>query len=191
MDPLEPSASRGPQATASRAIDHGVADRKPDTGTVAYRDTMSEDGSVVAPVAAVPADSTYLFRVRENGADQSDSNDGSDEERAVDEAILTTVDDRVVGYVNRCMHFRHIRLDKGDGAPVRNGELVCSNHGAMFESATGECTHGPCEGAVLEEIDVETRNGDVHLVDDDYTYVGDGPIESDTADLASTSNVEF
>jgi nitrite reductase/ring-hydroxylating ferredoxin subunit len=147
--------------------------------------SMGEDGSVVAAVSAVPPDSTYLFRVRENG-----STSGEDS-GTVDEAILTKVDGTVVGYVNRCMHFRHIRLDKGDGAPVRNGELVCSNHGAMFESATGECTHGPCEGAVLETIDIETQDGDVHLVDSDYHYVGDGPIESDPADLASTSNVEF
>jgi len=135
-------------------------------------------GTVIASVDAVPADSTYLFRVR----------DGDGE---VDEAILTRLADGVVGYLNRCMHFRHIRIDKGDGAPLRDGELVCSNHGAMFERDGGLCTYGPCEGAVLETVETETRDGDVYLVDEGYEYVGDGGVETDPTDLASRSNREF
>ena len=80
---------------------------------------------------------------------------------------------------------------KGSGAPKRNGELVCSNHGAMFDEESGLCTYGPCEDAVLDDIETETRDGDVYLVDDDYEYVGDGPVETDPADLASRSNREF
>lgn len=137
---------------------------------------MSE---AIASVEEVPTETTYLFRVRD-----VESGD-------VDEAILTRLSDGVVGYVNRCMHFRHIRLDKGAGAPFRDGEVVCSNHGAMFEADTGTCTYGPCAGAVLQSLSTEERAGDVYLVDDDYEYVGDGAIETDPADLASTSNVEF
>jgi len=136
------------------------------------------DGTVIASAEAVPGDSTYLFRVRTETGD-------------VDEAILTRLADGVVGYLNRCMHFQHIRIDKGSGAPKRNGELVCSNHGAMFDEESGLCTYGPCEDAVLDDIETETRDGDVYLVDDDYEYVGDGPVETDPADLASRSNREF
>jgi len=136
------------------------------------------EGTVIASADAVPADSTYLFRVR-------------DADGEVDEAILTRLADGVVGYLNRCMHFRHIRIDKGDGAPLRDGELVCSNHGAMFEQDGGRCTYGPCEGAVLETVETETRDGDVYLVDDDYEYVGAGGVETDPTDLASRSNREF
>ncbi|QDX39691.1 Rieske (2Fe-2S) protein [Salarchaeum sp. JOR-1] len=135
------------------------------------------DGERITAAATVPADSTFLFTV-----------DGEDGE---DEAVLTRAEDGVEGYVNRCMHFTHIRLDKGSGAPVRNGELVCANHGAMFEQDTGVCTFGPCEGAQLDRIDIDVRDGGVYLVDDDYAFVRTGGIESDPADLASTSNVEF
>ncbi|MGB9986396.1 Rieske (2Fe-2S) protein [Salarchaeum japonicum] len=135
------------------------------------------DGDRITAAANVPADSTFLFTVR--------TDDGEDE------AVLTRSADGIEGYVNRCMHFTHIRLDKGSGAPVRDGEVICANHGAMFEQDTGTCTFGPCEGAQLDRIDIETREGGVYLTDDAYEFVRDGGIESDPADLTSTSNVEF
>jgi nitrite reductase/ring-hydroxylating ferredoxin subunit len=136
------------------------------------------EGTLVAAVDDVPAETTRLFRVR-------------DDDGEVDEAMLTRLRDGVVAYVNRCMHFQHIRIDKGDGAEMRNGELVCENHAAMFEADSGVCTYGPCEGAVLDTVDTATRDGDVYLVDDDYEYVGDGPMERDPADMTSQSNVEW
>jgi len=136
------------------------------------------DGTVIASAEDVPGDSTYLFRVRTETGD-------------VDEAILTRLADGVVGYLNRCMHFQHIRIDKGSGAPKRNGELVCSNHGAMFDEESGLCTYGPCEDAVLDDIETETRDGDVYLVDDAYEYVGDGPLDDGDGASTSESNVEW
>jgi nitrite reductase/ring-hydroxylating ferredoxin subunit len=88
-------------------------------------------------------------------------------------------------------HFTHIKLDKGSGAPLRDGEVVCANHGAMFDIETGECTFGPCDGAFLNEIAVTVADGGVYLADDDCEYVGPGPIETDPTDLSSTSNIEF
>jgi hypothetical protein len=61
----------------------------------------------------------------------------------------------------------------------------------MFDAESGRCTYGPCEGATLDGVETETRDGDVYLVDDEYEYVGDGAIESDPADLTSRSNREF
>ncbi|MFB6191790.1 MAG: Rieske (2Fe-2S) protein [Haloarculaceae archaeon] len=133
----------------------------------------------IVPVDDVEADDTVLYRVREHG---------SDEER---EAILIRIDGTVASWLNYCQHFTHIRLDKGDGAPVRDGEIVCANHGAMFDAGTGLCTFGPCEGAYLTPVEVTTRDGTVYLADDDYEFVGLGPIETDEFDLSSTSNVEF
>ena len=136
-------------------------------------------GEPVAALADVPSDGTLLFRVEsvETG-----------EER---EAILVRADGSVAGWLNDCQHFTHIRLDKGDGAPVRDGELVCTNHGAMFEADTGLCTFGPCEGAFLNAVDVKVEDGAVLLSDPDYAYAGPGGIETDDWDLGSTSNVEF
>jgi len=136
--------------------------------------------TAIVATEAVPDGSSHLFRVRsvESG-----------EER---EAILVRLDDGVSGWLNYCQHMTHIKLDKGSGATLRNGEILCANHGAMFESDSGRCTYGPCEGAYLDAVGVEVRDGMVHLVDDGYEYVGPGPLEeSDPGDLSSTSNLEF
>jgi nitrite reductase/ring-hydroxylating ferredoxin subunit len=138
-----------------------------------------ETGERITAVEEVPDDTTFLFTVRDEESGERD------------EAILTRLDDEITGWLNRCMHFQHIRLDKGSGAPKRDGELVCANHGALFEDDTGRCTHGPCEGAYLNAVEVETRDGAVYLTDDDYEFVRDEGIETDPADLTSKSNIEF
>ncbi|SDQ32465.1 Rieske (2Fe-2S) protein [Natronobacterium texcoconense] len=131
----------------------------------------------IATLERVPAESTFLFRVR-NGDDE------------VREAILVRAGEDVACWLNYCQHFTHIKLDKGSGAAMRNGELVCENHGAYFEADSGICTYGPCEGATLPELEVTVDDGDVYLTDDAYEFVDTGPIEDD-GDLTSTSNVEF
>jgi nitrite reductase/ring-hydroxylating ferredoxin subunit len=135
-------------------------------------------GQRVTAAENVPADTTFLFTVRDESGEE-------------DEVILTRLDGEVTGWLNRCMHFRHIRLDKGSGAPRRNGELVCANHGALFEADSGHCTHGPCEGAYLDPVDIEVRDGAVLFTDDDYEFVRVGEIEKDPTDLTSKSNIEF
>lgn len=136
------------------------------------------EGERVVEVGEVPTDGSYLYRVEED--------DGE-----VSEAILLRVDGGVVSWLNYCRHMTHIRLDKGSGATDRNGEIVCTNHGAMFEMDTGRCTYGPCEGAVLESVQVAIDGTDVVLTDPDYAFVGTGPIPRKPADLSSTSNLEF
>jgi hypothetical protein len=74
---------------------------------------------------------------------------------------------------------------------MRDGELVCANHGAYFEADTGRCTFGPCEGAYLADLEVTVSDGDVYLTDEEYAFVGPGPLEGDDLDRTSTSNVEF
>ena len=139
----------------------------------------------ITTVENVPADTTFLFTVRDAESGETD------------EAVLTRLgadeagEGGVAGWINRCMHFTHIRLDKGSGAPKRDGELVCENHSAMFEDDTGRCTYGPCEGAYLDPVETEVHDGDVYLVDDDYEFEAAGGIETDPADLTSTSNVKF
>ena len=138
---------------------------------------MSE--SRIASVEDIPEESTFLFRVQP-----------VDEEEPK-EAILVALADGVVGWLNYCQHFTHIKLDKGSGAELRDGEVVCTNHGEYFETDSGRCTFGPCEGAYLNEVSVEVRDGDVFLADEGYEFVGTGPVETDPADLGSKSNFEF
>ena len=136
-------------------------------------------GTKIATVEDVPTDTNTLLTVRDVE---------SGEKR---EAILTGLDEGVAGWLNSCQHFTHISLDKGSGAPMRDGEIICANHGAYFESESGLCTHGPCEGAYLEALDVRTENGAVYLTDDEYEFVSTDGIDGDDADRTSTSNVEF
>lgn len=138
-----------------------------------------ETGQRVTSVENVPSDTTFLFTVRDEESGEED------------EVILTQLNGEVTGWINRCMHFQHIRLDKGSGAPKRNGELVCANHGALFEDDTGLCTHGPCEGAYLDSVEIEVQDGDVYLTDEGYEFVHEGGIEKDPTDLTSKSNIEF
>ena len=175
------------------------------------------DGTRIADLDALSTDDTFLFRVRsldnavasgaaalqsdEEAAENDDEDDGiavpddMTEDDDVREAILlrlATDDgdpaDDVVCWLNYCQHMTHIKLDKGTGAPVRDGEVVCANHGALFAADSGECTYGPCEGAFLTEIGTRVVDGGVSLDDEDYEYVGEGPLEIDD-DLSSTSNV--
>ena len=135
---------------------------------------MDED-SRIAAVEEVPADGSLLFTVR----------DGFDRE----EAILLGLADGVVALRNYCPHWTDVRLDKGSGATRRNGELVCEKHGATFEAATGYCTHGPCEGATIERLEVTVADGAVYLTDEDYEFEGVGP--SGEHDLSSRGRIDF
>lgn len=139
---------------------------------------MRERGRV-GSVEEVPESGTFLFTVRDVTADERR------------EAILVRAAGRIVGWLNHCQHLTNVALDKGSGAPMRDGEIVCQNHGAYFEADTGFCTFGPCEGAYLDGIDVAVADGTIYLTDDDYEFVHVGPIERDGVDLSSTSNLEF
>ncbi|TKR24860.1 Rieske (2Fe-2S) protein [Natronomonas salsuginis] len=133
----------------------------------------------IAATNDVPAETTLVFTLRE--IDSGEKREG----------ILVRTDDDLHAWFNYCQHYTHIKIDKGTGAEMRNGELICENHGAYFESDTGFCNFGPCEGAYLNEVEIEVEDGDVYLVDDDYEFVREGPIEADDADLESKSNYKF
>jgi nitrite reductase/ring-hydroxylating ferredoxin subunit len=132
----------------------------------------------ITSLDSVPDDSTFLVTLRRVD---------TDEER---EAVLVrTANGEVCGWLNYCRHLLDVRLDKGSGAPMRDGELVCANHGAYFEADSGCCTFGPCEGAVLEAVDVTVDDGVVYLTDDEYAFVTTGSL--DDGGPAASSNVEF
>ena len=135
---------------------------------------MDEDRRI-ASVEEVPADSSLLFTIR----------DGFDTE----EAILLELSDGVVALKNYCPHWTDVRLDSGSGATVRDDELVCTKHGATFERATGDCTHGPCEGATIDEVDVTVHDGAVYLTDERYEFENLGP--SGDHDRSSRGRIGF
>lgn len=151
---------------------------------------MSSETGRIADLSEVATDDTLLVRLSPRDDDGRPGDDADEREaillRLADDAGDPT--DDVACWLNVCQHMTHIPLDKGSGAPVRDGEVLCANHGAMFEMDTGECTYGPCEGAFLTEVGVRVDDGAVYLDDDAYAYAGRGPVDDD-GDLSSDSNV--
>jgi nitrite reductase/ring-hydroxylating ferredoxin subunit len=132
-------------------------------------------GEAMLPEDDVVRDATELVRLHDRPAGE------------VVEAVLVRSDGGVRCWLNACRHFTDVPLDRGDGAAMRDGEIVCTEHGAMFDAGSGRCTHGPCEGAVLPGIAVSVEDGDVVLEDDRYRFVGRGGVEDDGDDAPSSS----
>jgi nitrite reductase/ring-hydroxylating ferredoxin subunit len=129
----------------------------------------------IAAVEEILDDTTFLFTIR-NGFDE-------------EEAVLVESDGEVRAWKNYCQHWTDVRLDKGEGASMRDGELVCGKHGALFEADSGVCTYGPCEDAVLDEVNVTVEDGAVYLTDPDYEFVQQG--SSIEHDLSSNRSLGF
>jgi nitrite reductase/ring-hydroxylating ferredoxin subunit len=135
---------------------------------------MDADSRIV-DADAVPEDGSVRFTLTE-GAETT-------------EAILLRLADGIVAFENYCPHWRDVRLDKGSGATLRNAELVCEKHGATFETDTGYCNFGPCEGAALTEIDVTVDDGGVYLTEDGCRFDGLGGAHD--SDTSSGSRIGF
>ncbi|WP_246308129.1 Rieske (2Fe-2S) protein [Halorarum salinum] len=119
---------------------------------------MTDDTARIAGVEAVPDDSTLLFTVRDPDGEPT-------------EALLTRLGDgTVVAYRNVCPHWTDVPLDRGEGALVRNGEVVCQKHGATFQLDTGYCDFGPCQGSTLGTLDVRVEDGAVLLAEEGYRF---------------------
>ena len=73
------------------------------------------------------------------------------------EGMLLNYQGSLYAYLNRCPHMG-ISLDWVDNQffSVDGRYLICANHGATFEPTTGECIWGPCVGASLQSVPVET-----------------------------------
>lgn len=71
------------------------------------------------------------------------------------------------GYENACPH-QGGRLDRvvpGEFMDKEGNFLTCSAHHAKFDSDTGQCFIGPCQGKALTPIKLVVDDGDVCLVD--------------------------
>ena len=71
-------------------------------------------------------------------------------------------DQRVVGYLNQCVHVP-TEMDWQPGEFLdRNREFIlCSIHGAAYEPRGGHCIGGPCGRGKLTLIAAEERDGEV------------------------------
>jgi nitrite reductase/ring-hydroxylating ferredoxin subunit len=72
------------------------------------------------------------------------------------EGMLLNYRGSLHAYLNRCPHIG-LSLDWVDNQffTVDGRFLMCANHGATFEPATGECIWGPCLGVGLQRVSLE------------------------------------
>jgi len=127
-------------------------------------------------VEAVEADPPFLFTVEDARSD-------------LEEVILVPCEGGVEAWVNRCLHEPQ-RLERGHGASLRDGELVCPRHGSLYDACEGGCENGPAAGTTLIGVDVTVNRGDVFLTDDDYSFEHEGGID-DGDDPSSTSHLQL
>jgi nitrite reductase/ring-hydroxylating ferredoxin subunit len=80
------------------------------------------------------------------------------------EGLLLNYQGSLYAYVNRCPHIG-ISLDWVDNQffTIDGRYLMCANHGATFEPATGECIWGPCLGAALQSLPLEVEAGKIFV----------------------------
>lgn len=78
------------------------------------------------------------------------------------EGLLVGYDGNVFAYVNRCCHIS-LSMDWVDNHFFTEDKryLICANHGATYEPATGECIWGPCFGAFLQGVPLEISRGKI------------------------------
>ena len=71
---------------------------------------------------------------------------------------------RLHGYLNRCAHVA-MELDWQEGVFFDSDgrDLLCSTHGATYDTASGRCVGGPCSGTPLVKLRVEERDGMIYF----------------------------
>ena len=71
----------------------------------------------------------------------------------------------VHAYLNRCAHVA-MELDWQEGVffDLAGRDLLCSTHGATYDTRSGHCLGGPCNGASLVKLKVEERSGGVYFM---------------------------
>jgi nitrite reductase/ring-hydroxylating ferredoxin subunit len=102
----------------------------------------------------------------------ADDGNGSD-------GASTDSGEAVEAWVNRCTHEAQ-RLDRGFGAAIRDGQVVCPKHGSMFDSCSGHCDNGVAAGTTLVSVEVAVEEGAVYLTDEDYEFAHEGSVEDGT-----------
>jgi nitrite reductase/ring-hydroxylating ferredoxin subunit len=136
------------------------------------------DATAIADVEDVPETGSFLFTAEDAFTNET-------------ELILVRCDDDpgIEAWVNNCTH-ENQRLDRGDGAAMRNGEIICPRHGSMFDACTGDCDNGEAAGTTLPGVDITVEEGTVYLTDDHYTFHHAGPKDRDEGP-ESSSHLSF
>ena len=77
--------------------------------------------------------------------------------------VIKDLDDISV-YFNECPHAGHnLNMMSDDIVSPDGKQLLCTAHGAVFETHTGKCIDGPCTGAYLEKVNVTIKDDKIWL----------------------------
>lgn len=78
--------------------------------------------------------------------------------------VLTRQEGRAYGWLNLCPH-QFLPLDhRGDRIASADGRaILCANHGAKFDAATGEGLAGPGLGCALTAVPVVETAGEIRV----------------------------
>jgi nitrite reductase/ring-hydroxylating ferredoxin subunit len=87
----------------------------------------------------------------------------------------------VEAWINRCTHEAQ-KLDRGFGAAMRDGQIICPKHGSMFDSCSGYCDNGEAADTTLVSVAVGVEDGEVYLTDDSYAFDHEGGVENGDED---------
>jgi len=87
-------------------------------------------------------------------------------------AFAIRFDYQYFAYLNICGHIA-LQLDymPGDFFGDDGQTLICATHGAEFAPDTGACLGGPCNGVGLHSLQISEADGNLYLLDDNYTVV--------------------
>ena len=118
---------------------------------------------------------TTVDAVRENRSWLFTASDARGDE---EEVVLVPCGGGVEAWVNRCTHEAQ-RLDRGFGAAMRDGQIVCPKHGSMFDACSGHCDNGEAADTTLVSVAVTVEDGAVYLAADDYAFVHAGAADSE------------
>jgi len=77
-------------------------------------------------------------------------------------AFALRFDGKVVAYLNRCLHVP-TEMDWREGEFLDGDRefIICSVHGASYDTPTGHCVGGPCGRGRLTVIEVDEVDGQV------------------------------
>ena len=155
------------------------------------------DGAALTTVETVRETGSFLFTAT-NSFDMAveiivvpceDDDAVADDEAAADGGTSTNAGAGVAAWINRCTHEAQ-RFDTVRGVPMRDGEIICPNHGSLFDACSGECDNGEAAGTTLPDVDLAVEDGTVYLADDEYEFEHEGGIDEDDGP-SSTSHIGF
>ncbi|MEZ3116963.1 Rieske (2Fe-2S) protein [Halobaculum sp. MBLA0147] len=151
------------------------------------------DATELVAVSELPEAGSYRFTVSEPSGLEEEVLLARTDAGTTDDGAGDDTDDTpaVAAWKNFCMHEPDQRLDRGGdvGAAMRDGQVICPRHGAMFDLETGYCDTDPAAGQTLVSVDVEVRDGVVYLTDEALTFEHEGGLDDDDGMPSSTSHL--